>query len=587
LEVRSPNYYLLDQPAAITERTEFLVIQTALRAPQCIEMNGNSQPPETFMITKAAVLIIDDEVANVRLLERILKRANCRRCIGTTDPREALALFEKEQPDLILTDWLMPYHDGSAVIEQIRGVIGSDDYVPIVVLTADVTSATRRRALAAGATDFLTKPFDQFEVLLRVDNLLATRFAHVKVQEQNSTLEQNVRERTIDLEKALTELKQTQRQIVQQERLAALGTMAGGIAHDFNNALSVIMGFSDILLDKVDDGLTKEQAQQPLATILTAAEDASKIVGRLREFYRRDNDTEAVRVPVRFNELIEQAVLLTKPRWETQSRAYGIPIDVTTDLGNIGFVLGDPASLREMLTNLIFNAVDAMPKGGTINLRTIAADDTVRIEVSDTGTGMSDEVRERCLEPFFTTKGKKGTGLGLAMVFGIVKRHGGCMDIESALGKGTTFIIRFPTTAAPPEETEKANESLLRPLKILVVDDQPVLCQLMCEFLENDFHSVETATNGREALEKFRAEKFDLVITDQIMAEMNGEELAREIKRVAPEIPVILVTGFAENSSAAGEKHPAIDYILAKPMSHATLRRALSTVMRAEPKSAE
>lgn len=537
------------------------------------------EPPAMNMIRQATILVVDDELPNVRLLERILTRANCPNLITTTDAREALSLFEKHQPDLVLTDWCMPYYDGCALIEQIQAVIGSDDYVPVVILTADVTAETRRRALAAGATDFLTKPFDQFDVLLRAENLLATRFAHLKVQRQNATLENHVRERTIDLERALGELKKTQRQIVQQERLAALGTMAGGIAHDFNNALSVIMGFSDMLLEKAEDGLAREEAEEGLATILTAAEDAAKIVGRLREFYRRDTATEAVRVPVNFNELIQQAVTLTQPRWETQSRAAGSPIHVVTNLGNIGFVSGDPASLREMLTNLIFNAVDAMPDGGTITVRSGGTDEEVRIELADTGVGMSDEVRERCLEPFFTTKGKKGTGLGLAMVFGIVQRHGGTLDIESAIGKGTTFIFRFPSTAAPPQETAKLSEALSRPLRILVVDDQPVLCQLMCDFLESDMHSVETATNGQQALEKFRNGKFDLVITDHIMTEMNGEQLAAEVKKIAPRIPVVLVTGFAQGSHPAEKHESAIDFVLGKPMSHASLRKALATVM--------
>ena len=537
------------------------------------------QRPATDLIRQATVLVVDDELPNVRLLERILTRANCQNLISTTDARQARALFEKHQPDLVLTDWCMPYHDGCAVIEQIHAAIGSEDYVPIVVLTADITPETRRRALAAGATDFLTKPFDQFEVLLRAENLLATRFVHLKVQEQNATLENHVRERTIDLEKALGELRKTQRQIVQQERLAALGTMAGGIAHDFNNALSVIMGFSDILLGKAGSGLTRDEAEKGLVTILTAAEDAAKIVGRLREFYRKDNATESVRVPINFNELIQQAVTLTQPRWETQSRAAGSPINVVTELDDVGFVSGDPASLREMLTNLIFNAVDAMPEGGTITVRSAGTEEAVRIEVADTGVGMSDEIRERCLEPFFTTKGKKGTGLGLAMVFGIVQRHHGTLDIESAVGKGTTFIFRFPTTAAPPQETSRAGQALSRPLRILVVDDQPVLCQLMCEFLESDMHSVETATNAQQALEKFRSGKFDLVITDHIMAEMNGEQLAAEVKKIAPRIPVVLVTGFAQGSHAAEEQQSAIDFVLGKPMSQASLRKALATVM--------
>jgi signal transduction histidine kinase len=548
----------------------------AARSP---ESAARREPPAMDMIRQATVLIIDDELPNVRLLERILTRAKCRNLISTTDVREALSLFEKHQPDLVLTDYCMPFYDGSALIDQIRSVVGSDDYVPIVILTADVTAETRRRALAAGATDFLTKPFDQFEVLLRVENLLATRFAHLKVQEQNATLENHVRERTIDLEKALTELKQTQRQIVQQERLAALGTMAGGIAHDFNNALSVIMGFSDILLGKAATGLNRDEAETGLATILTAAEDAAKIVGRLREFYRRDTETEAVRVPVNFNDLIQQAITLTQPRWETQSRATGSPINVVTDLEEVGFVSGDPAALREMLTNLIFNAVDAMPEGGTITVRTSYTEGAVRIELADTGVGMSDEVRERCLEPFFTTKGKKGTGLGLAMVFGIVQRHQGTLDIESAVGKGTTFIFRFPTTAPPSQETARAREALSGPLKILVVDDQPVLCQLMCEFLENDMHSVETAINGEQALEKFGKANFDLVITDHIMPEMNGEQLAAEVKKLAPATPVVLVTGFAQDFQPVAKQESAVDFVLGKPMSHASLRKALATVM--------
>ncbi len=530
------------------------------------------------LIAAAKILIIDDELSNVRLLERILKRANCHHLISTTDSREALASFRQHEPDLVLTDWMMPHFNGLAVLEQLRDHHGSDDYLPIVVLTADITSETKRRALAAGATDFLTKPFDQLEVLLRIGNLLQSRAAHLKIQEQNATLEMHVRKRTIDLEKALAELKETQRQVAQQERLAALGTMAGGIAHDFNNALSVIMGFSEILLTDSDNGLTKERAAQPLNTILTAAKDASKIVGRLREFYRSDEEDE-VHLPVDFNELLEQAVFLTKPRWETQSRAAGRPIFAEADFGEIGFISGDPAALREALTNLIFNAVDAMPEGGTITLRTLVKENEVVVEISDTGTGMSDEVRERCLEPFFTTKGEKGTGLGLSMVFGIVQRHAGSVEVESAPGRGTTFKLRFPSAEGPTDTTIAAAGSLHRPLHILMVDDQPVLCQLLCEYLQIDMHSVETAEGGRGALEKFRAGNFDLVITDQIMPEMNGEQLALEVKKLAPETPVILLTGYGDDSFSAGIAPEGIDLVLGKPLSRAALRHALVVAM--------
>ncbi len=238
------------------------------------------------------ILIIDDEEPNVRLLGRVLIKAGLENFISTTDSREAAVLFTDFEPDLVLTDWLMPEVDGLAVITQLRSLMATDDFLPIVVLTADTTPQTRKRALIAGATDFLTKPFDQFEVLLRIENLLKTRLSHLALQAQNFTLEECVRQRTVELENALNELKQAQQRVVRQERLAALGTMAGGIAHDFSNALSIIIGFSDLLLRDAEHGLTKENAVLPLTSILTAAEDAAKIVQRLRKFDRPDEAQE-------------------------------------------------------------------------------------------------------------------------------------------------------------------------------------------------------------------------------------------------------------------------------------------------------
>ena len=252
------------------------------------------------------ILVIDDEAPNVRLLERVLSRAGFENFVSTTDSREAAAIFADFQPDLVLTDWLMPEVDGCAVIEQLRALTATDEYLPIVVLTADITSSTRMRALIAGATDFLTKPFDQVEVLLRIHNLLQARLAHLAIENQKAMLEEAVRQRTIDLEAALEELKRTQQQVIQQERLAALGTMAGGIAHDFNNALGIIMGYSELLLSDTRLGLTGENATMPpitiLETILTAAEDGANIVHRLREFYRPD-ESEEQRLPLDLNKL--------------------------------------------------------------------------------------------------------------------------------------------------------------------------------------------------------------------------------------------------------------------------------------------
>ncbi len=549
-----------------------------LRVASFVSMNPAPHDRPDQGLQASRILIIDDEEPNVRLLERILKRANYKDLKSTTDSREVAAIFQEFQPDLILTDWLMPHLNGSAVISQLTALIASDDYLPIIVLTADVTPQTKQRALAVGATDFLTKPFDQIEVLLRIRNLLQTRNAHVKIQEQNAALEDSVRIRTMELERALAELKGTQKQVIQQERLAALGAMAGGIAHDFNNSLCAIVGFSELLLYRAEHGLTREAALAPLTTILTAAEDASQIVHRLREFYRPSEGNER-RLPVHLNKLVEQAVLLTSPKWKTQSIAAGREILIETQLGEIPTIPGNGGELREVLTNLIFNAVDAMPEGGTIYLRTRVEGDDVLLQISDTGTGMTEEVRTRCLEPFFTTKGDRGTGLGLAMVFGIIQRHSGTIELESAPGQGATFSFRFATSQGQNQAPISAAEELTeRALHVLVVDDQPSLSQLLCEYLRNDLHTAETADGGAEAITKFRSGNFDLVITDQVMAGMNGYELAAALKKLKPEVPVILLTGFVHDTSAPAAESDAVDLVVGKPISRAVLRSALARV---------
>jgi signal transduction histidine kinase len=536
--------------------------------------------PDSQALRACKILIIDDEEPNVLLLERVLTRAGFDNFISTSDSSEAVALFADFQPDLVLTDWLMPGVDGCAVVEQLRAMTASDDYLPIVILTADITPQAKKRALAAGATDFLTKPFDQIEVLLRIRNVLKSRLSHLVIQMQTATLEESVRLRTMELEGALTELKGTQRQVIQQERLAALGTMAGGIAHDFNNALSIIMGFSEMLLDDLGRGLTRENATLPITTILTAAEDAATIVHRLREFYRPDESGE-YRVPIDLNAIVEQSISLTRPRWQTGSNADGRTITVTTHLGDIPRISGDATELREVLTNLVFNAVDALPHGGSISLDTRHEGGTVALRISDTGIGMSEDVRQRCLEPFFSTKGKTGTGLGLSMAFGIIKRHGGTIDIESEPGKGTSFMLRLPASTAQIETRADAAPWTNAPLRVLVVDDQPILCQLMCDHLQSDLHSVETALNGSDALEKFRASQFDLVITDHVMTEMNGEQLAIRIKELSPKIPVILLTGYQSDTAGGKPYSEAIDLVLEKPLSRVALRNAFARVMAA------
>jgi PAS domain S-box-containing protein len=382
---------------------------------------------------------------------------------------------------------------------------------------------------------------------------------------------------------ARADLLQAQSRLIQQERLRALGEMASGIAHDFNNALAPILGYSELLLARPQ--LREDQATTTdyLKLINTGARDAAGVVRRLREFYRQREAHEA-HEPVYLHELVEEAVHLTQPRWRDQAQASGRQIQVLTHRPPVPAIDGDAAELREVLTNLIFNAVDALPVGGTIRVDTAVGADRVFVAVSDSGTGMAEAVRLRCLEPFFTTKGDAGTGLGLSMVYGIVQRHAGTLAIESVPGQGTTIRLGFPmhlgaNTVAIAEPAAGAT----RPLHVLVVDDDDRVRTVTVMYLTGDGHTVETAADGTEGLQRFLAGRFDVVLTDRAMPGMSGDQLALAIKRLAPDKPVVMMTGFGAAMEAAGPPPDGVDALLSKPATLDELRRALAAVVRPEP----
>ena len=382
-----------------------------------------------------------------------------------------------------------------------------------------------------------------------------------------------------ELERTLATLQTTQQQVIQQERLRALGEMASGIAHDFNNALMPISGFSEVLISKPEILEQKATALQYLGMINTAARDAGSIVGRLREFYR-PNENSDVFGAVQLNRVVKQAVTLTQPKWKDQAQANGAEITVRVQLEDQLPVNADESALRELLTNLIFNAVDAMPSGGRLLIKSYCQSDCGVIEVIDAGTGMTEEVRQRCLEPFFSTKGEHGTGLGLAMVFGIVQRHQGSIEIDSKIGEGTRFTIRLPlheetgaaAVASDPSLTERA-------LQILLVDDEPQVREVLAALLNAEGHECETAGHAVEGIHRFRERHFDIVIADKAMPGMSGDQMAVSIKKMAPAIPFVLLTGFG--SFLNGEEMPGVDVVASKPITRAGLRDAIDKALKA------
>jgi signal transduction histidine kinase/CheY-like chemotaxis protein len=426
-------------------------------------------------------------------------------------------------------------------------------------------------------TSLLVQPVQVSDELLGIFAIAWTRDAHAFSMDDLKMADGIAKQAAVAIE-----LHRTQRHIIEQERLNAVGKMASGLAHDFNNALVPISGYAEMLLEHQDILKDQAKATKYLKLIMTGVEDAASVVSRLREFYRKREEGETYR-PLSLNQMVEQAVALTRPRWRDEALGSGRTILVEADMRPVPRILGSESELRELLTNLIFNAVDAMPEGGTIRIRTglreAASSDAapqVFLEVSDTGTGMTDEVRRRCLEPFFSTKGERGTGLGLPMVFGIVKRHRGTMDIESTVGKGTTFIVLLPADASRTREAPARAAAPIGPLRVLVVDDEPIARDVLTEYLTGDGHQVETAANGREGFDKFKAGDFSVVITDRAMPEMGGDQLAAMVKEQAPSTPVVLLTGFGDLMNAAGEKPDGVDLVVKKPIRLSTLREVLA-----------
>ncbi|HMI31999.1 MAG TPA: ATP-binding protein, partial [Candidatus Limnocylindrales bacterium] len=415
-----------------------------------------------------------------------------------------------------------------------------------------------------------------------------------RLEERARSLRSLVEERTIAketlavsnrrLEQALADLQHAQESMVQQERLRALGQMASGVTHDFNNALTPILGFTDFILAQPEILNDRARTMAYLTTVNTAAKDAANVVRRLKEFYRARDEAEVFPL-VGIDSIVEQAISMTQPKWKDQALAKGVSIDVRTDLAGTPLVSGNESDLREMLTNMIFNSVDAMPAGGTITLRSRVDGPDVALEVVDTGTGMTEEVRSRCLEPFFTTKGDEGTGLGLPMVYGIARRHGGTVQIESAPGMGTALRVRLPIK--PMAGRMRAADAApsgprLRNLRVLVVDDEPRILTLVSAFLVADQHEVETAGDGMAGLQCLRTGHFDLIITDRSMPKMSGDQLAAAAKRIHPDTPVMLLTGFGELMADHGERPEGVDLIVSKPITLDALRNAMTKLMANE-----
>jgi PAS domain S-box-containing protein len=383
------------------------------------------------------------------------------------------------------------------------------------------------------------------------------------------------------LQHAYDDLRQTQGAVLQQERLRAIGQMASGIAHDINNAISPASLYVEGILERSTTLGARDR--EHLEIVRQAIDDVAETVGRLREFYRpRDVQPQHHRVDLKL--MIQQVIELTRARWSDIPQERGIVINLDTEIAvDLPLVTGADSELRDGLTNLIFNAVDAMPEGGMLSLSAKLVGKSVCLEVRDTGTGMDEETRRRCLEPFFTTKGLRGTGLGLAMVYGMVQRHGGELEIDSAPGTGTAIRLFIPTHA-PETAATKNPAPQQRPapgLRILLVDDDPLLLNSLRDILSADGHHITVASGGKEGITTLTAaearnESFSAIITDLGMPHIDGRKVASAAHRLAPATPVILLTGWGQRLIDENETPPHVSRVLSKPPKLEELRAALA-----------
>ena len=378
---------------------------------------------------------------------------------------------------------------------------------------------------------------------------------------------------------AYQELAATQAQLVRSETLRAVGALAAGAAHHLNNLLQVVTGRLELALSQCDS----PGIQCQLIPALRAARDGAQVVKGLKSF--SGTGPTPPLVPVDLNDLAEAALESTRPRWQNEAEERGVRIDVGLERGLIPQVAVAPSAMREVFVNLILNAVDALPRGGRITIKTWAADHRVQCAVSDTGTGMAAEIQRRVLEPFFTTKGPKRTGLGLSTNYGIIHRHGGDLRIESTEGRGTTVTFFLPEAGrheavpAPPE-----GQAVTRPMRILVIDDEADVRQVVSDMLAAEGHQVVEAANGTDGLSRLvDGPPFDLVLTDLGMPRMTGWEVARAIKASHPLVCVGLLTGWGDQPDARPEDRGVVNFILPKPATREAFRAAIA---RARPRHA-
>jgi PAS domain S-box-containing protein len=374
----------------------------------------------------------------------------------------------------------------------------------------------------------------------------------------------------------VTKKKAFSEKMLQAEKLAALGTMAGGVAHDFNNLLMAILGNIQLILPQVQE----EEILRRLKNIEKAVHDGANTVRRLQKFTESDRHHQLIPIAADVNEAIKDVVEMTRPRWKNAMEKHGHTIQFKMNFGPNCYTRIHVSDFREVLTNLVFNAIEAMPEGGTITISTKPLKDMVVMEVADTGIGMSQDLAAKIFDPFYTTKGIGNSGLGLSVSWSLIARAGGEIQVTSKSGKGSLFTIKLPKTDPPRKVSSPLDQRKLPTAqRLLLVDDDIEVLGILQDMLRFKGYRVVTATDGEKAVEIIEKEEFDLVVTDLGMPGISGWEVARTAKSKNPKIPVVLLTGWGAQYEEEDLGNKGVDIVLSKPLSWEKLTESIDKLL--------
>lgn len=513
---------------------------------------------------RTTVLLVDDDPDQAELVTRTLRRQEAPfEVTAVADGPACLEVLARQSYAIVLLDYSLPRLNGLQVLAEIRKRGAT---VPVVMVTGQGDERVVVEAMGAGASDYVIKSSGYLTTLPTVIR---------KVLKQHELALENAR-LYAEAQHSLAELRAAQEKLVQGATLRALGEMASGAAHHLNNLLAVVVGRAQLLLLNAEAGASRRS----LETIVRAGKDAAEVVRRVQCFARADTAPEHQDVDL--NAVAREVIEMTRARWQDEAQARGVQIQVGLSSGTVAPVLGNPSALREAFMNLVLNAIDALSAGGRIEIRTSAEGKWACLAVADSGTGMTEAVRCRALEPFFTTKGPRGTGLGLSVSYGIIKSQGGELELQSSQGRGTVATVRLPIVSAVASDHGGSSASVgklatVRQKRILVVDDEEEVRSTLVDLLASQGHDVLQAGSGRAALALLEGgATVDLVLTDLGMPDMTGWEVARAIRSRWPRLAVGMVTGWGNDVDVPAADRELIVGMVAKPVTEEALGALIS-----------